>query len=364
MITSSGRKVGIGTVVMNDLFKEFQSCYFMLFDKYEELIEKATPHKHLSKYLLGKEIAIIHYRDLIRGKHDPFELNEFDFENIFMCMYGWSKFRIAYNYPEEEFKKRMKGISDLVIEAKYFTEIPYSTFFFEGQSYWRINGILINIRENPIRSKPERKFQIDAIIIDKSVNVLKDINLEESNISFEVSEGQKLSDFWKHDEDWTPVDFIENRNSELKYYVLEVCYFLYQVALEKRLRNQYRSASTNDSPKGQVILVDNDWDDEYIIVYDDLDGKKKREAMRRVSVKEQYDSEMDGTKTNDAGADSTETSIKVRKRPRPHITEGYMAYRICGSGANKHRELRPISGYRTGKDRLNGKVPVIEHQKK
>ena len=177
-----------------------------------------------------------------------------------------------------------------------------------------------------------------------------------------------MSDFWERGEDWVPVDFIENRNSELKYYVLEVCYFLYQVALEKRLLNQQKAASVDGSTKGQVVLVDNDWDDEYIVVYDDLDGKNK-EAMRRTSARYTEGGTVDGSEANDAEIDDTEaydteTDVRFRKRPRPHITGNYMAYRICGSGANKHRELRPISGYQTGKDKLKGKTPVIEHQKK
>ena len=262
------------------IVKTFKEQYSPLFSKVEQYdsnmvriaYKRDGTVERYSHYDVSMMIGTQWYPEMIDQKRDIFHEDTSNMPDLFLCMYDWSKSRIAYNYPEEELK-RVGNIDDLKFEAKYFVEMPFHSFYFEGNKDWDVHGIMVDIIEVPAgREETDRRvFQVKAIVLCKE-DTLETLNLEEANISFMVAEGDTYGSFFPGSEnDSYPIDYFEGRNGELRYSIMYMCYLLYKISHEKNFipttgKAQHKGKLPNDTL--------NDWNVEHRIVYDDLEDRK------------------------------------------------------------------------------------------
>ena len=331
----------------NEILKEFREKYSELFIKYAELYEKANQKDPIDVFTVIMHLALEWYPKLIPLKEDFFAHKSERFGNFFLCMYEWEKsLKTAYSYSTEVLKK-IGNIDSMVFEAKYFIEIPFHTFYLEGNKEWDIHGIAVNIREIPILDTNNRKFEVNAIVFNNG-DSLKSIKLEEADISFCISEGDTYGSINPYsDKEYEAIDYYECRNLELRLFVLEMCYLLYVNSHEKENLLRMAKKSQKQSKSDEKV---EQWETEHRIIYDDVKPKNTT-------------SNNSEEKTEKPNESVKKEEKKKRKSPRPHPRSGSYRNVVCGSGENKHLEKRWVRECFVNKDKIESAMPVVERRK-
>ena len=343
--------VGEGTKRAFRILEEFKAKYGILFSKYEEQLKQAEMVDDIAVFSAGVEIGLIWYPKFFDTEKDPFGDDLEKFINLFMCMYEWSKFKVAYNYPYKELR-RVEDIYNLRFKEEHIIDLPFFCFFLEYNGDWGIDGILVNIRQVPVRDTAAKTFQVDAIVLPGDY---EGIDLSVDNISFKLSEGDRYGDlvpYW--DTESSPIDYYEQRNAELRYYIVTMFFLLTKIVKEQRKD----VSKNNSSGLRDGVVSEQGWDDDFRVVYDDLDENDSNSG----APKERDD-------MNNSEYENAEMKRKTKKErhirsPKPHPVRRHVQGYWVGSGPDKHKEYRRKDAYQTGKNSKKNNLPVTEHQKK
>ena len=342
--------------VPNVILKAFKEKYASLFSKYDR--EFPNPYRFVwnlddkisnSCFHSGMTVGLEWYPKMVSTEEVLLD-DCTNFRDLFLSIYEWSKSKVAYHYPDDTIKQ-VGNIDDMPFKAEYFVEMPFHSFYLEFKKDWNIHGILINIVENPVYDSNKRAFWVNAIVLCDE-ETLDSLNLAEANISFLITEGDTYGSFYPDGStDSIMPDYFEERNGELQYSILYMCYLLYKISHERNLvptigKVQHKKETSNDTS--------GEWDTEHRIVYDDL--KSVNQELKTFSTQ--------NVRLKENAENQTTKLKKKRKSPRPHLRAGTKGHRWCGSGKNKYLKEVWIKGSFPNGKKGNGEIPVVERRKK